>query len=93
MFVRGNINAVITKTIILFGKIPERESHVLNWILLICKKFIYSAKIRRTVPNIQGFIKFLKHAFECHQFLLIKNGYVEEFENSWYNLRDVFSDE
>ena len=72
---------------IILGK--DGESTLVNLIILIAKRYIYSAKISKSVPYVSVFKKSLKLHFKVEQKIAYMTNTVEIFRQKWYLLHNM----
>ena len=72
---------------IVLGK--EGESTLVNLIILIAKRYIYSAKISKSVPYISVFKKSLKLHYKIEQKIAHMTNTVDTFMQKWSLLNNL----
>lgn len=75
---------MLTEELILFG-ISERivTDHVIDFILLVAKFFVYSCTFQDTRPTLRNFVQVLKFRYKIEKSAAIRNAKMGKFELNW----------
>ena len=65
------------------------ESHLVNLIILIAKRYIYSAKMNKSIPYLSVFKKNLELQFKVEQKIAYMTNQEETFIQTWYLLQNM----
>ena len=68
---------------ITFGLNEGPHKTVKNFITMNAKYFIYINKYSRTIPNINNFIRYLKHNIEIEKVIAMQNDKLDIFNELW----------
>ena len=78
-----NLHITFTKNMIFFG-IPHKNDNIaINWFILQCKKYIYSSRSKKKLPNLLEFCKILEYELNIQKYNLLKNCKNNEIEKNW----------
>jgi len=87
-----NIEIKLSKEMAFLGFIDKKVyNHVLNFILILMKTFIFNMKIKKCIPNFNIFLNYLKIKIQTEaEIALIKNKY-ETNNQKWIHFMQYFS--
>lgn len=74
----------------MFGTPLNKSNKVFNWILLQCKKYIYSTRTAKKALNIVPFLRILEQEFQVQKYLLLKNCKFSDYNENWRSWIDIF---
>ena len=76
--------------IVIFGEVPfSYQSLVINFIILYAKQYIFSCFKCGKLPNLIGFINFLKMNYNVEKYISVKNSTVDKFNSFWEQWKAV----
>ena len=85
-----NVDIGFSRTDILFGNSTFKA--LSNIILLEAKRYIYSSKMRKNVPSIEGFIIILKNIYKVGRYTASKSQTLQAFEQKWAVYKGLIAD-
>ena len=59
------------------------KCHLLNYLLLIAKSFIWGCRRNQTLPNITAFKQRAKIKYETEKFICVKTNCMDKFNKKW----------
>ncbi len=77
-------NLRITKYSVMFGS--DSNTHIVNHILLLAKRFIYISSLQQISPSFDRFLTSIKDICKIEQFIANKNNRYNDFEKKWKEL-------
>ena len=85
----NQIEVTFSKTDIILGKTTSKD-FIVNWIILLGKKYIYNNRCKNTSPEIHGFKQFLKMNFSIEKQVAFNNCEWDAFNNKWSQYKKLF---
>lgn len=61
-----------------------------SYIFLFSKYYIYTSKLKKQTPDISIFKRKFLNRLKIERFVALQNDTLEEFENCWINLIELF---
>ena len=81
-------NLTLTETI--FGLTNTQDAEIMNWIILVAKKYVYYNRIKNSVPCIQVFEKYLGMYFKTEKQVAFSNCEWKSFDKKWSMYKHIF---
>ncbi len=76
----------------IFGLVNIGEHFIIdiyNYLLLLCRWFIYSCKKESSDIMFDNYMIFMKHKVEIEKHIMYKNGKKNDFDNKWCILTNL----
>ena len=84
------VDLQLSKTDIIWGVInKQRGDLVINFIILLGKKFIYKNKYDNTIPNLQNFKYFFKFHYNSEKCIAFNNCEWDSFNKKWISYKNL----
>ena len=74
----------------IFGLTNTQDAEIINWIILVAKKYVYYNRIKNSVPCIQVFEKYLGMYFKTEKQVAFSNCEWKSFDNKWSMYKHIF---
>ena len=68
---------------VLLNTIHDKPAHILNFICLVFKQYIYSSRCRQIQPNCAEFVHLVKKIRNMEKYIAIKNGKIVKYNLKW----------
>ena len=68
LYIHCNVYIQLYSTVLLFGVVESDRNKEINFILLLCRYFIYVCKLRETTPTVESFLSFLRYYRKIEEY-------------------------
>lgn len=80
-----NIDVVFNLADICFGRTPNSTSYrCINYIIILCKFFIFRMKYRKTIPRFEHFKKYLDIRINLEKAIALERNKLEQHNRKWF---------
>ena len=87
IYLLNNSNINFTSTDIIFGM--DDISDIINLIILLVKFYIYQQRMKKDIPNFNGFKEYLKYYQKIEKTIYFEKKQIHDFNDRWKNFKLV----
>ena len=84
-----NLKDSVFSPFLCLGFVENVSNVLLHHLLLIARHYIYTCKLKNTIPKLQVYLQLLLTSMKIEKKTALENSTVNSFERKWSQLKDA----